>query len=71
MENNENENENERERKGDGENRNGNSNTSEFQFKLRGCLHLRGWIVTQLEKWYPACRMRAIGNGVLFPNKRR
>jgi hypothetical protein len=28
-----------------------------------GCFHLGGWAVAQIEKWYPACRMRAIESG--------
>jgi hypothetical protein len=35
-----------------------------YAFQLRGCLHLGGWAVVQTEKWYPACRMRAIVSGV-------
>jgi hypothetical protein len=32
--------------------------------EVRGCLYLGGWVVAQIEKWYPVCRMRAIGSGV-------
>jgi hypothetical protein len=34
------------------------------KYTLRGCLHWGGWVVAQKEKWYRACRMRAVGNGV-------
>jgi hypothetical protein len=32
-------------------------------FDVRAYLHLGGWVVAQTQKWYPACKMRAIGSG--------